>query len=349
MEGNMANTRGLFRPARATVGVGRRKFFALFGGVIAWPLATRAQQGGSVQRIGVLIPFAEGDTESQARLKAFEHELHKLGYAEGRNLRIDRRFAGGEPDRLRAFAKALVDLQPDAILSHSTPATAALLQQTRSIPIVFANLSDPVGSGFIESLAHPGGNATGFTNFEDSLIGKWLELLKEVAPHTMRVGLIYNPDTAPQADYYLRLFEPAAGALGVQPIRARVGHVTEIEAAMIALSRETNGGLVVMPDNFTNVHRKLIISLAARHRVPTIYPYRYMAADGGLLAYGVDQTDAYRRAASYIDRILRGERPANLPVQAPTRFELIVNLKTAKSLGIEIPPTVLGRADEVIE
>jgi putative tryptophan/tyrosine transport system substrate-binding protein len=327
----------------------RREFIIALGGAAAWPLAARAHESGGMRRLGVLIPFLEGDAEAQARLKAFERELHELGWAEGRNLRIDRRFAGGDPDWIHAAAKALVDLQPDAILCHSTQATAALLQQTRSIPIVFANLSDPVGSGFVESLAHPGGTVTGFTNLAASLVGKWLQLLKEVAPQTMLIGLLYNPDTAPQADYYLSKFEPAAAALGLQAMRTPIREVTELDTGMIALAGQARGALVVMPDNFNNVHRNSVISSAARHRVPTIYPYRYMAADGGLLAYGVDQTDAYRRAASYIDRILKGESPANLPVQAPTKFELVVNLKTARTLGLTVPPTVLAIADEVIE
>jgi putative ABC transport system substrate-binding protein len=321
----------------------RRQLIVLLG---AWPLIPAAQ---TVRRIGVLIPFAESDSEAQARLKAFEREFEKLGWVEGRTARFDRRWAGGDPARMRALAKELVDLRPDAILTHSTPAVAALRQQTLTVPIVFANLSDPVGSGFVQSLRRPGGNATGFINFEASLVLKWLDVLKQVLPSVSRVGLVFNPSTAPYVDFYRQPFEKAAASQAITALAAGVRSTAELENLIASFAQPAGGGLLVMPDTFTNLNRKLIISLAARHRVPTIYPYDYMAKEGGLLAYGIDQVDMYRSAAAYVDRILRGANPGELPVQMPTKIVLVINLKAAKELAIAIPQSLILRADQVIE
>lgn len=328
-----------------------RRHFMTFatGAAVVWTVPAWPQQAERVRRVGVLIPFAENDAAAQARLKAFEQAFNKLGWIEGRNVRFDRRWAGGDPERIRSLANELVELRPDAILAHSTPAVAALQQRTLTIPIVFANLSDPVGSGFVESLSRPGGNATGFINLEASLGSKWVELLREVVPGIKRAALLFNPETAPFADYYVGPFGKAAELLGMQALTIPVHDTAKIESSIASLGRESNSGLVVMPDTFVNVHRKLIISLAARHRVPTVFPYGYMAVDGGLLSYGVEQTNMYIRAAVYIDRILKGAKPADLPVEQPTKFELFVNLRTAKALGIKIPQSILVRADRVIE
>jgi putative ABC transport system substrate-binding protein len=330
--------------------VRRRDFIlALGGAAAAWPLTARAQ-GGQVRRIGMLIGYAENDLETQARLAAFRQELEHLGWTEGRNVRIDCRFAPAGPDQAQRLAKELVASRPDILVGNSTPATAALLHETRTIPIVFVGVSDPLGSGFVASIARPGGNTTGFTNFEPSLIGKWLEMLKEVAPGIVRAAVIFNPKTAPgEGSFFMGPFEPIARSLAVEPIAARVNDAAEIESAVAAIGREPGGSLIVMPDAFTTVHRQLIILLAARHVLPAIYPYRYQAVDGGLLSYGVDTVDLLRRAAPYVDRILKGEKPADLPVQAPIKFELIVNMRTARALGLNIPESFLVRADEVIE
>ena len=314
-----------------------------------WPLAARAQQGERVRRIGVLMAYAESDPEGQAWVAAFREALQKLGWAEGRNSRIDTRWATPDVEAMQRFAKELVALQPDLILSQSTPTTAALLQQTRAIPIVFATVSDPVGSGFVASLARPGGNVTGFQTAVGSLAGKWLELLKEIAPSANRVAVLFNPATAPYAEAYLSPFKAAAASLAVEAIVAPVHDKSELESVTAATAREANGGLVVMTDTFTSVHRVEITSLAARYRLPAVYPYRLYTKAGGLLSYGNDVFDNYRRAAGYVDRILKGEKPSELPVQAPVKFELVLNLKAAKALGLEIPPTLLARADEVIE
>ena len=334
----------------------RRRFIVLMGGaavapsLLFWPLAARAQQPGQVRRVGMLIGYTENDLETQARLAAFRQGLEHLGWTEGRNVRIDYRFAPAGPDQAQRFAKELVALRPDILVGNSTPATAALLHETHTIPIVFVGVSDPLGSGFVASIARPGGNATGFTNFEPSLIGKWLEMLKEVAPGIVRAAVIFNPKTAPgEGSFFMGPFEPIARSLAVEPIAARVNDAAEIESAVAAIGREPGGSLIVMPDAFTTVHRQLIILLAARHVLPAIYPYRYQAVDGGLLSYGVDTVDLLRRAAPYVDRILKGEKPADLPVQAPIKFELIVNMRTARALGLKIPESFLVRADEVIE
>ena len=328
----------------------RREFITLLGGAAAtWPLAARAQQPDAVRRIGVLMGFAESDREGQAFVAAFREGLQKLGWAEGRNIRIDYRWAALDTELMQRFAKELVALQPDLILSQSTPATAAMLQQTRTIPIVFALVADPIGSGFVASFPQPGGNVTGFVTMEPTMAGKWLELLKEIAPRVARVAMLFNPATAPYAEYWLNPFKAAAASFAVEAIVAPVHDTSELESVVAAQAREPNGGLIVMPDTFTTGHRSEITSLAARYRLPAVYPYRFFAEFGGLLSYGDDLTDNFRRAATYADRILKGEKPSELPVQAPVKFELVINLKTAKALGLDVPLHLQQRADEVIE
>jgi len=329
----------------------RREFITLLGGTaVAWPRAARAQQPERMRRIGVLMGFPESDPEAQSELASFVQELQKLGWAEGRNLRTDTRWwIPADPESTHRSAKELVALQPDLILSQSTHTTAALLQETRTIPIVFAILADPVGSGFVASLARPGGNATGFVVMEGSLGGKWLELLKEIAPRVARVASLFNPATASYFEYYLKPFYAAAASFGVVAITARVHDMSEVESVIAALAREPNGGLIVPPDPFTVAHSAEIISLAARYRLPAVYPVRLFAERGGLLSYGNDLVDNFRRAATYADRILKGEKPNELPVQAPVKFQLVINLKTAKALGLTIPESFLLRADKVIE
>ena len=329
----------------------RRKFITLLGGAAAaWPLAGRAEQSDQMRRIGMLIGYGENDPETQARLAAFRKGLERLGWTEGRNVRIDYRFAPAGPDQAQLFAKELVALRPDVLVGNSTPASAALLQETHTIPIVFVGVSDPIGSGLVASIARPGGNITGFTNFEPSLTGKWLELLKEIAPGLVRVAVIFNPKTAPGGgSFFLGPFEPVARSFAVEPIAAPVADAAQIESALSAIWREPGGGLIVMPDAFTTVQRKAIIALAAQRRFPAIYPYRYEVVDGGLMSYGVDAVDLLRRAASYVDRILKGDKANDLAVQAPVKFDLVINLKTAKALGLEVPPSLLARADEVVE
>jgi putative ABC transport system substrate-binding protein len=328
----------------------RRDFIGLVGAAAAWPLAARAQQAGGMRRIGVLMAIAEGDREGQARVAAFREGLQKLGWAEGRNIRIDTRWATPRDAEARQrFAKELVALQPDLILSQATPTTATLLQQTRTIPIVFVGVSDPIGSGFVASFARPGGNVTGFITMEPTMAGKWLELLKEIAPRVTRAALLFNPATAPYAEYYLTPFKSAAASFAVQAIIAPVRDTLELASAIAALAREPNGGLMTMPDTFLNAHRAQITSLVARHRLPAVYPFRFFAELGGLMSYGSDLVDDYRRAAGYADRILKGAKPSELPVQAPVKFELVINLKTAKALGLDVPWQLQQRADEVIE
>jgi len=329
----------------------RREFITLFGSAAAaWPLAARAQQAEHMRRIGVLMGYPENDLEGPAFFAAFRDGLQKLGWMEGRNIQLDTRWVSPDDAEARQrFAKELVALQPDLILSSVTPTTAALLQQTRTIPIVFATVSDPVGSGFVASLARPGGNVTGFQAMLGSLGGKWLELLKEIAPRVARVAMLFNPAVAPYAESFLNPFKAAAPSFAVEPMAASVGDTSELESVIAAQARAQNGGLIVMPDTFTDVHRAEIISLAARFGVPAIYPRRPFTELGGLLSYGIDQLDSYRRAAIYVDRILKGEKPSELPVQAPVKFELVINLKTAKALGLEVPWFLRQRADEVIE
>jgi putative ABC transport system substrate-binding protein len=327
----------------------RREFISLIGGATAtWPLLARAQPTDRMRRIGVLMGYPDTDPEGQAGVAAFREGLQQLGW--GDKVRIDTRWASpGNTQALHRFAKELVTLQPDLILSHSTPTTAALLQETRSIPIVFVFVSDPLGSGFVASFPHPGGNATGFIVMEPGIAGKWLELLKQVAPGVTRVAILFNPTTAPYANYYLEPFKVAARSLAVEETVARVGSSSELETVIAAQAREPNGGFVVMPDSFTDAHRVEIISLAARYALPAVYPFHYWAEDGGLLSYGVDQVDNFRRAAMYADRILKGEKPADLPVQTPSKFQLVVNLKTAKALGLTISRDFLLVADQVVE
>jgi putative ABC transport system substrate-binding protein len=327
----------------------RREFITLLGGAAAWPLAARAQQPEQMRKIGVLMGFAESDRDGQAFVAAFREGLQKLGWVEGHNLRIDTRWAAGDTELMQRFAKELVALQPDLILSHLTPTTTALLQQTRTIPIVFALVADPIGSGFVASFPRPGGNVTGFTFTEPTMAGKWLELLKQIAPRVVRVAMLFNPVSATYAEYWLNPFKAAAPSFAVEAIAAPVRNGSELEAIISAHAREPNSGLIAMPDGFTDAHRVEITSMAARYRLPAIYPFRFFAEVGGLLSYGVDRTDNFRRAAKYVDRILKGEKPAEIPVQAPIKFELVVNLKTAKALGLEVPLHLQQLADEIIE
>jgi len=326
----------------------RREFITLLGGAAAWPLAVSAQQGERVRRIGVLMPFDENDPEGKRRLSAFTQALLDLGWTDGRNVRMDLRWGGGDINRMRALARELVGLQPGIILTSSTPATSAFQLETPTIPIVFATVADPIVSGIVARLERPGGNVTGFAGNEASLGGKWLELLSEIAPGLKRVAIMFNPDTAP-VSAHMPSFETAARSLKVVAITAPVHSDVEIETAIIALGREPPNGLVVMTDVFTSAHRAPIISAAARNKVPAVYYQSTFARDGGLLSYGVDTVDTFRRAASYVDRILRGEKPGDLPVQLPTKFEMVVNRNTATALGLAIPPSILLRADEVIE
>ena len=327
----------------------RRDFITLLGGAATWPLAARAQQPERMRRVGALMGFAESDQEGQIFIAAFREGLHNFGWTEGRNIQFDTRWAALDAESVRRFAKELVALQPDLILSYVTPTTVALLQQTRTIPIIFVWVSDPVGSGFVASLARPGGNATGFTPLVGSLDGKWVELLKEIAPHVVRAVALFNPTMAPYAECYLNPFKAAAAASAVEAITAPVNNLSELESVIAAQAREPNGGLIVMPDTFTIGHRADITMLATRYLVPAVYWSRDFAELGGLISYGPDVVDEFRRAASYADRILKGEKPSELPVQAPVKFKLVINLKTAKTLGIDVSPTLLVRADEVIE
>jgi putative tryptophan/tyrosine transport system substrate-binding protein len=324
----------------------RREFVFTLGGAAVWPVAARAQPD-RMRRIGVLMAYAESDPQGKAWIAAFRDELQQLGWTDGRNLQIDYRWTPNV-DLMQLLAKELVALHPDVILAQNTPTTASILQETRTIPIIFANVSDPVGSGFVNSLARPGGNVTGFNNLEGWLSGKWLDLLKEIAPRINRVAILFNPATAPYSKYYLNPLKAAAARLGVQAIAAPIHDTSELETVFTALARTPNGGLIIMPDSFANVHRAQITSLAAQYRIPTVYPYRLFDA-GALLMYGIDPLDQFRRAATYADRILKGAKPSELPVQAPVKFELVINLKTAKALGLDVPPTLLARADEVIE
>jgi len=327
----------------------RREFITLLGSAAMWPLAARAQQPDRLRRIGVLTPWSEDDPYPRAWLSAFVQELAESGWREGRNLRMDVRWAAADPDRVRMYAKELVELQPDVILVDSTPQTAALQANTRTIPIVFVIVSDPVGSGFVASLPRPGGNMTGFSNQEPSMGGKWVELLTEIAPDRRRIAAMFNPETAPYLrSYYLPSFEAAARSYKVEPIVVPVHGDADIETAMTALGRES-GGLVVMPDAFLVARRASIISLAARNNIPAINLSAVLTRDGLLISYGPDFADLYRRAAPYVDRILRGAKPSELPVQLPTKFEMAVNVKTARALGLTVPPSILLRADEVIE
>jgi putative tryptophan/tyrosine transport system substrate-binding protein len=331
------------------IGIARRQLISALGASVAWPLAARAQQPDQLRRIGVLNALAETDPEAQAWNAAFRKGLDELGWIDGRNIHVDYRWGAGSIDRVQQFAKELVRLNPEVLVGVTTPATAALQAQTHTIPIVFAVVSDPAGSGFVANLAKPGGNTTGFVNIEASLSGKWLDLMREIAPSVSRVGFLFNPQTAPYARYYLDTFRSSASALAIEPIEVPVNGAAELEAVMMKLGGETSSGLIVMPEAYTALYRETICALAARYRLPTVYPFRFFVAVGGLISYGVDLSDELRRAASYVDRMLHGAKPSELPVQLPTRFELIINLKTAKALGLTIPDKLLITADEVIE
>ena len=328
----------------------RRKFITLLGGAAAWPLAARAQQTARMRRIGRLNYTSEGDLVSKAGVAAFMQELGRFGWKEGVEFRVDYRFGEGDAVRTAAFAKELVALTPDVIVARSTPATRMLLQETRTIPIVFVSVSDPVGDRFVNSIARPSGNATGFTNLEAAMGGKWLELLKEVAPKTKRVAALFNPAVAAGGGmFYLRTLADTAPSFGVSLDPMEVRTPADIERGLEALARTPGAGLIGMPDPFVSAHRAVMIDLAARYRIPAIYGFRNMAVEGGLMSYGVDLVDLDRRSAAYVDRILRGAAPGELPVQAPTKFELVINLKTAKALGLDVPWFLQQRADEVIE
>jgi putative tryptophan/tyrosine transport system substrate-binding protein len=331
--------------------VKRREFITLFAGsAAAWPLAARAQQPERMRRIGVLSPLAEDDPEMTARLAGFRQGLEKRGWSEGRNVRMDTRFApDSSVDQAQVQARELIALQPDVILAQATPLIAALQRESRAIPIVFASVADPVGSGFVASLPRPGGNITGLMLFEASVTGKWLAMLKEIAPRLERVALVTNPKTAPYYNYYLRAADSLSPSLGIELVPSLVENAAGIERAIGAFARIPNGGLLLTPDASTQVHRDFIIALAARYGLPAVYWERLFVAAGGLMSYGADYVDIYRQAASYVDRILRGDKPADLPVQAATKFETFVNLKTAKALGLTMPPGLLVAADEVIE
>jgi putative ABC transport system substrate-binding protein len=327
----------------------RREFIGLLGSAAAWPLAARAQQGDRVRRIGVIVAGDENDPVAKARVSAFTRALSDLGWTDGRNMRMELRWTGTDINRIQALAQELVGLQPDIIVTiASTPATAAVQRETRTIPIVFMGVTDPVASGLVARLDRPSGNITGFASWEASLGGKWLELLSEIAPGLKRAAIMFNPDTAPVSAFMPSL-EAAARSLKVAPITAPVHNDGEIETAISTLRREPGGGLVVLSDGFTLLHRAPIISAAARNNVPAVYSQSVYARDGGLLSYGVDRVDTFRRAATYVDRILRGAKPGDLPVQFPTKFEMVVNPKAAKALGLVVPPSILLRADEVIE
>jgi putative tryptophan/tyrosine transport system substrate-binding protein len=325
----------------------RRDFMALFGGAAAaWPLAAWAQQGERVRRIGVLMSVAADGTEGQARLAAFTNRLQQLGWTDGRNVRIDYRWGAGDAERSRKYAVELIALDPDIILASGDP-VMAVRQVTRTIPIVFTIIADPVGAGLVESLAHPGGNATGFMSYEHAFGAKWLELLKEIAPSVKRAAVIRNADESAGIAQFAGIQGVAALGMELAPIGVR--DIGEIERAITAFARTPNGGLIVTGSAPAAIYRDPIVTLAARHKLPAVYFGRFMATAGGLISYGPDLVDQHRYAAEYVDRILKGEKPANLPVQHPTKLDLVINLKTAKTLGIEVPPTLLARADEVIE
>jgi putative ABC transport system substrate-binding protein len=327
----------------------RRNFIALLGSTaVAWPLTARAQQRERTRRIGVLMPQAADDSEYQNRLAAFLQGLQELGWTVGRNVRMDPRWAAGDTERIRRYAAELVALTPDVILASTSPSVAALQQASHTIPIVFAAVTDPVGQGFVASLARPGGNTTGFALYEYGIGAKWLDLLKEIAPGVTRVAVLREP-TLPFTSGQLGAIQGAASSLRVEVSPLSVRDAGDIEPNIAAFAREPNGGVIVLGSPSTAAHRDLIIKLTAKHRLPSIYTTRYFVAEGGLMSYGPDRADLYRRAAGYVDRILKGEKPADLPVQAPTKYDLVINLKTAKALGLEVPPTLLARADEVIE
>ncbi len=328
----------------------RREFITLLGGAAAaWPVAARGQQDQRMRHIGVVTVLAENDATTKSNLQHFRDALAALGWTGGKNVRFTYRYSGGNPERARAFAKELVELQPDLIVAHATPVAAAFHQATRALPIVFVSVTDPVESGLVASLARPGGNMTGFTNFEFAMGAKWLEVLKEIAPGTSRVSLMLNPDMGSYYMGYLRSVEAVALLNNVQATLAPARNLDEIERIISALGREPGGGLIVLPSAPITIHIRRIIELVARNRLAAVYPFEHFAMQGGLIAYGVDLDDIFRRSASYVDRILKGDKPADLPVQNPIKFKLVINIKTAKALGLSVPPMLLARADEVIE
>jgi putative ABC transport system substrate-binding protein len=329
----------------------RREFIVLLGGAassIAWPWVARALQSERGRRIGMLVGSAE-NREGESRVGAFRQALAALGWTEGRDVRTDLRWGAANTERTQIFAKEIVSLNPDLIFAETTPVVAAVLQESRKIPLVFVNVSDPVGSGFVDNLARPGGLVTGFISNEASLASKWLELLKEAAPQLKRAALLFNPMTAPYVEPFLHVFESAAASFAVQAVAARVHDGAELEGAIADLASVPNTGLVVMAEIFATVHQERIVALAAQYSLPAVYPFDFFARKGGLMSYGVDVDDLFRHAAAYVDRILKGAKPGDLPVQAPAKFQLIINLKTAKALGLAMPPTLLATADEVIE
>jgi putative ABC transport system substrate-binding protein len=326
----------------------RREFISMVAGTAVWPLAARAQ-GDRLRRLGVLNSFGESDPQGQAEMNAFLRTLEDAGWSAKRNIHIDYRWFANNVERARVFAKELVDLRPDVILARATPSVAALVQFTRTIPIVFVSVSDPIGQGFVTSLARPGGNITGFTAFEFSIGGKLMQTLKEIAPSVQRVAVIFNPKTAPYFQLFLNAIEAAAAMQSVETVAVPLHQAGEIEGAIAAFASEPNGGLIFPSDGFSTSNRSIIVKLAARHGLPALYSWPVFVKDGGLAAYGIDLIDLFRRSANYVDRILRGEHPGKLPIQQPIKFELVINLKTAKALGLEVPPMLLARTDEVIE
>src|ERR1700730_18188120 len=326
----------------------RRKIHTLLGGAAAsWPLGARAQQNEPLRRIGVLMTTAD-DREGQRRLSAFREGLEKRGWAESKNIRIEVNWSVSDAERARSVVNELIGRAPDLFLTSGSPATSALYQARTAIPVVFTVVSEPIEQGFVQSLAHPGGNFTGFANLEPSLGGKWIELLKEIAPTVTRVAIIFNPQTAPAAIVMSRSADEAAEKLAIELVRSPVHNPAEIESAITRLRRQTDG-FIMLPDTSLNIHRKLIVELASRYQLPAVYPFSYLVTEGGLASYGIDLADSFRQAAGYVDRIFHGEKPADLPVQQPTKFDLAINLKTAKALGLNVPSTLLARADEVIE
>ena len=329
----------------------RREFISLLGGMAAlWPLAAQAQEPGRVRRIGVLMALADSDPQAQPRVAAFQRELQNSGWTVGGNVLIEYRWAGADADRVRTSAAELVASRPDVLVAHSGVSAEALARETRTIPIVFLMVSDPIGLGLAASLREPAGNVTGFTNFDPSMGAKWVEFLKELSPRLARVGLLFNPETAPgPGSTFIRAVETTARSLAIEPILAPVSRAREIEDVITTLSHSPNSGLIVLPDIFTTLHRELILTLAMRHALPAVYPFRYFVEAGGLISYGIDVLDLFRLSANHVDKILRGAKPSGLPLQRPHKFELVINMKTAKALGLNVPRILITRADEVIE
>lgn len=328
----------------------RREFISLVSGAAAWPFTAHAQEPGRMRRVGVLFAFFDYDPESQARIAAFQQELEGLGWREGQNIQLEYRWASGDAERFRAFAAEFVAARPDVLVAHTTPGAEALARATRTIPIIFAAVSDPVASGLVVSLSEPGRNATGFTNFDISMGAKWVEFLKELSPRLARVALLFNPETAPgRGSTYLQAVEAAARSFGIDSMSATVSNEVQIEDAIVTVANRPDSGLIVMPDVSMTNHRELITALAKKHGLPAIYPFRYFADGGGLISYGVDLSDIFRRTAGYVDKVLRGAVPSSLPVQHPDKFELIINLKTARALHLDVPRILLARANRVIE